>query len=68
MKPLTRRSWIAARWWKALLVWAHCGLRLDLPARCFGWQLLSLREVIDDAQADWTGCDDAAWERDADVA
>ena len=53
---------------EALPVWTHCGRRLDLQARCFGWQVLSLREVIDDAQANWTGRDDAAWERDAELA
>lgn len=53
---------------EALPIWTHCGLRLDLQARCFGWQVLSLREVIDDAQATWSGCDDAAWERGAEFA
>lgn len=50
---------------EALPVWTHCGRRLDLQARCFGWQVVSLREVIDDAQANWNGRDDASWERDA---
>ena len=53
---------------EALPVWTHCGRRLDLQARCFGGRVLSLREVIDDAQANWTGRDDAAWERDAELA
>ena len=48
-----------------LLVWAHSGNRLDLLARTLGWRVLSLREVIDDAQATWNGQDDAAWEIDA---
>ena len=38
------------------------GRRLDLLARSLGWRLLSLRQVIDDAQATWSGCDDASWE------
>ena len=50
---------------EALSIWTHCGLRLDLVARSIGWQTLSLREVIDDVQATWSGTDDAAWDGDA---
>ncbi len=42
-----------------------CGLRIDLEARCFGWQPLGLRQAISDAEAVWNGTDDAAWELDA---
>jgi hypothetical protein len=50
---------------ESLPVWTHCGRRQDLLARCRGWQVLSLREVIEDIQATWSGRDDAAWEHDA---
>jgi hypothetical protein len=39
-----------------------CGRRIDLEARCIGWQPLGLRQAISDAQAVWNGTDDAAWE------
>ena len=45
-----------------LPIWTLCGRRLDLQARSLGWQVLSLRAVIDDAQATWAGWDDGAWE------
>jgi hypothetical protein len=45
-----------------LPIWTNCGRRLDLQARALGWQVLSLRAVIDDAQATWTGWDDGAWD------
>ena len=45
-----------------LAIWSHCGHRIDLEARCLGWQTLSLRAVIDNAQATWSGVDDAAWD------
>ena len=50
---------------EALAIWTHCGRRLDLIASCIGWQTLSLREVVDDVQATWSGADDAAWDSDA---
>jgi hypothetical protein len=43
------------------------GRRLDLLARSLSWRLLSLRQVIDDAQATWSGCDDASWEAHAEL-
>jgi hypothetical protein len=43
-----------------LPIWTRCGQRLDLQARSLGWRVLSLRAVVDDAQATWTGCDDVA--------
>lgn len=43
----------------------QCGRRINLQARLVGWCVQGLREVIDDAQANWTGHDDAAWELDA---
>ena len=46
-------------------IWTHCGRRIDLEARCFGWQPLSLRQAISDAEAVWNGTDDAAWEFEA---
>ena len=45
-----------------LPIWTHCGRRLDLQARTIGWQVLSLCEVVEDAQATWNGWDDGAWE------
>jgi hypothetical protein len=45
-----------------LPIWTHCGRRIDLEARCIGWQPLGLRQAISDAQAVWNGADDAAWE------
>ena len=45
-----------------LPIWTQCGRRLDLQARSLGWQVLSLRAVVDDAQATWAGWDDGAWE------
>lgn len=42
-----------------LPIWTRCGRRLDLQARSLGWRVLSLRAVVDDAQATWTSCDDA---------
>lgn len=44
-----------------LPIWTYCGRRLDLQARALGWQVLSLRAVVDDAQATWAGWDDGAW-------
>lgn len=43
-------------------VWTNCGRRVDLMARTIGWQVLSLRQVVDDVEANWSGLDDAAWE------
>ena len=48
-----------------LPIWTDCGRRVDLLARSIGWRVLGLREVIDDAQANWSGHDDAGWEIDA---
>jgi hypothetical protein len=45
-----------------LPIWTHCGRRIDLEARCFGWQPLGLRQAISDAESVWNGTDDAAWE------
>lgn len=45
-----------------LPIWTYCGRRLDLQARALGWQVLSLRAVVDDAQATWAGWDDGAWD------
>jgi len=45
-----------------LPIWTQCGRRFDLQARSLGWQVLSLRAVVDDAQANWTGWDDKGWE------
>ena len=47
-----------------LPIWTHCGLRIDLEARCMGWQPLALRQAISDAEAVWNGTDDAAWDSD----
>ena len=44
------------------LDWTHCGRRIDLEARCIGWQPLGLRQAISDAEAVWNGTDDASWE------
>ncbi|WP_143592874.1 hypothetical protein [Synechococcus sp. 8F6] len=48
-----------------LPIWTHCGRRIDLLACNLGWLTLSLREVIDDAEANWSGDDDAAWDAEA---
>ncbi len=45
-----------------LPIWTHCGRRIDLEARCFGWQPLGLRQASRDVEAVWNGTDDAAWE------
>ena len=45
-----------------LPIWTHCGRRLDLQAYALGWQVLSLRAVVDDAQANWAGWDDGSWD------
>jgi len=47
---------------ETLPIWTQCGRRLDLQARSLGWQVLSLRAVVDDAHANWTGWDDKGWE------
>lgn len=51
-----------------LSIWTHCGRRIDLEARCIGWQLLGLRRTIREAEAVWNGTDDAAWELEARAA
>lgn len=43
-----------------LAIWTHCGRRIDLEARCIGWQPLGLRRASNDAEAEWNGTDDAA--------
>ena len=48
-----------------LPIWTNCGRRIDLLARSIGLKVLGLHEVIDDAQANWSGNDDAGWESDA---
>jgi hypothetical protein len=48
-----------------LPIWTHCGHRIDLEARCIGWQPLALRQAISDAEAVWNGTDDAAWDAGA---
>lgn len=45
-----------------LPIWTYCGRRLDLQARALGWQVLSLRAVVDDAPASPGGWDDGAWD------
>jgi hypothetical protein len=55
---------VAAFWPNAGAIWTHCGRRIDLEARCMGWQPLALRQAISDAEAVWNGTDDAAWESD----
>lgn len=47
-----------------LPIWTHCGRRIDLEARCMGWQPLALRRAISDAEAVWNGTDDEAWDSD----
>ena len=48
-------------------IWTHCGRRVDLVARCRGWQPLALHQAIGDAEAFWNGTDDAAWDAAATV-
>ena len=45
-----------------LPIWTQCGRRIDLQARLLGWQVLSVREVVEDAQATWASWDDGGWE------
>ena len=47
-----------------LPIWTHCGRRIDLEARCMGWQPLALRQAISDAEAVWNGTDDVALDSD----